>query len=331
VEVFLLLTNIWVGNTKLAVDIVEELMPYFDSGYKVRWTEEKLSSPSPFRYDKSPSFFVNLVHLEDKETAGTWIDSGASEGDEYRSGKLEKLLAFLRGETVEETILYLREKYGVKDYDKLTLNLDFRVKKQWTPLEVQGEDFALEYMEGRGIANKVTARASVMDLGDRIAIHWFNPAGQVIAIKYRRKDSKIFSYEEGGKRLNENLYNIQRLYESKFTSLWICEGEIDALSVESTVDRWVGVAIGGAYFKDRQRDLILRAGIPNVVIATDNDKQGEAIATVIREKLEGYVNLYRANLTDCKDVNEFTQKYGKLPRLSKLDSKPLFPISTATM
>lgn len=320
-----MLTNIWVGNTKLAVDILDEVLPFFDGGYKVRVTEDKLSSPSPFRYDKSPSFFINLVHLEDKETAGTWIDSGASEGDEFRSGKLEKLLSFLRGETVEESIHYLREKYGVKDYDRLSLNLDFRVKKHWTPLEVKGEDFALDYMSGRGIADKVTARASVMDLGDRIAIHWFNASGQVIAIKYRRKDSKIFSYEEGGKRLNENLYNIQRVYETNFTSLWITEAEIDALSVESTVERWVGVAIGGAYFKDRQRDLILRAGIPNVVIATDNDKQGESIAKVIQSKLDGYVSLYRANLTDTKDVNEFTQKYGRLPSLTKLETKPLFP------
>jgi 5S rRNA maturation endonuclease (ribonuclease M5) len=320
-----MLTNIYVGNTKLAVDILDEVLPYFENGYKVRVTEDKLSSPSPFRFDKSPSFFINLIHLDGKEVAGTWIDSGASEGDEFRSGKLEKLLSFFRNESVEETIHYLHEKYGVKDYDKLTLNLDFKVKKEWTPLQVQGEELALDYLAGRGIANKVTAWAGVTDLGDRVAFHWYSPNGSVVAIKYRFKETKTFYYEKGGKRLNEQLYNIQRVYEKEdCTSMWVCEGEVDALSVESNVSRFVGVALGGASFSDKQRDLVIKSGIKNVVISTDNDKQGELVAKVIQQKLNGYVKLYRANLNDTKDVNEYTQKYGKLPSITQLENKPLW-------
>lgn len=322
-----MLTNIWVGNTKLAVDIVDELSPYFAEGYKVRWTEDKLSSPSPFRYDKSPSFFVNLVHIADKEIAGTWIDSGASEGDEYRSGRLEKLLSFFRNETVEETMHYLREKYGVKDYDKLTLNIELKVKSAWTPLPYQQGEFAYEYLGGRGIAPEVIKNAKVTDLGDRIAFHWYSPSGDIEAIKYRYKANKCFYYEKGGKRLNEKLYNLQRVYEKTFGSLWICEGETDALSVETIDPNAVGVAIGGASFSDKQRDLIIRSGIRNVVIATDNDKQGNKVAEIIESKLNTHVELSRVSLSNCKDINEFILNYVNLPNSVKLKKVSAFKLA----
>ena len=312
-----MLTNIWVGHTKLAVDIVDELSPYFD-GYKVRWTEDKLSSPSPFRSDRSPSFFVNLIHLPDKEIAGTWIDSGASEGDEYRSGRLEKLLCFLRNEGLEETMQYLREKYGVKDYDHLTLNIELKVKQDWKPLLFQEGEFAYKYLGGRGISQEVIKNAKVMDLGDKIAFHWYAPNGDIEAIKYRFKANKCFYYEKGGKRLNEKLYNLQRVYEKSFESLWICEGETDALSVETMDANCVGVAIGGASFSDKQRDLVIRLGVKRIVIATDNDKQGEQVANVIRTKLSGYVELCRVTLMECKDVNEFIITHKCLPNIATI-------------
>lgn len=314
---FFMLTNVWIRNVKLAVDLYEELQPYFD-GHKVRWTEDKLSAPSPFRNDRSPSFFVNLINLPDKEIAGSWIDSGSSEGDYYRSGRLEKLLAYLRNESEEETNLYLMEKYGVKDYDKLTLNLDYRVKKEWKPLLFQGEEFAFDYLGGRGISQEVIRNAGVMDLGDKIAFHWYSPQGVVEAIKYRFKANKCFYYEKGGKRLNEKLYNLQRVYERSFDYLWICEGETDALSVETMDANAVGVAIGGASFSDKQKDLVLRSGIKNVVIATDNDKQGNQVAEVIKGKLGGFVNLYRVSLNECKDVNEFIINHVILPNFTSI-------------
>lgn len=306
----------WIGNTRLAVDIVDELHPYFSEGYKVRWTEDKLSSPSPFRSDKSPSFFVNLVHLPDKEVAGTFIDSGASEGDYYRSGRLEKLLAYLRNETEEETVQYLREKYGVKSYDKLSLNIELKVKKDWKPLLFQGDYFAYDYLGHRGISKEVIKNAGVMDVGDKIVFHWYSPQGVIEAIKYRYKDNKSFYYEKGGKRLNEKLYNLQRVYEKTFTSLWICEGETDALSVETIDPNSVGIAIGGASFSDKQRDLVIRAGIKRVVIATDSDKQGDMVAEVIETKLGDLVEIYRTDLSNCKDVNEFILKHLTLPNLT---------------
>ena len=310
------LTSIWVGGRKLSVDIAEELLPYFN-GYKVRWTEDKLVAPSPFREDKSPSFFVNLVHIEGKEVAGTWVDSGAYETDYYRSGKLEKLLAYLRNESEEETIQYLCEKYGYHDYDKLKLSVDLKVKSGWKPLVCLSDSFAYEYLQGRGISKEVIKNAGVMDLGDKVAFLWYSSNGVIEAIKYRYKNTKAFYYEKGGKRLNEKLYNLQRVYEKPFHLLWITEGETDALTVETASPVSVGVALGGASFSDKQRDLLVRTGISNVVIATDNDKQGQSVATVILEKLGGYLNLFTVNLDDCKDINEYFNKYHKLPNIQE--------------
>lgn len=318
-----MLVNVWVRNVRLAIDLVEELSPYFD-GYRVRWTEDKLTAPSPFRSDKSPSFFVNLINLPDKEIAGSWIDSGASEGEYYRSGRLEKLLAFLRNESEEETNHYLMEKYGVKSYDKLTLSLDYKVKKEWKPLLFQDGDFAYKYLGNRGISKEVIENAGVMDLGDKIAFHWYSPNGVIEAIKYRYKDNKCFYYEKGGKRLNEKLYNLQRVYEKPFSSLWICEGETDALSVETIDSNSVGVAIGGASFSDKQRDLVIRSGVRRIVIATDNDKQGNQVAEVIKSKLADNVELCRVDLKECKDVNEFILNYESLPNLAYIKKNVFF-------
>lgn len=321
-----MLTNVWVRNVRLAIDLVDELSPYFE-GYKVRWTEDKLTAPSPFRSDRSPSFFVNLTNLADKEVAGSWIDSGASEGEYYRSGRLEKLLAFLRNESEEETNFYLMEKYGVKAYDKLTLSLDYKVKKEWKPLLFQGEEFAFDYLGARGISHEVIKNAGVMDLGDKIAFHWYSPNGVIEAIKYRYKENKTFYYEKGGKRLNEKLYNLRRVYEKRFHSLWICEGETDALSVETVNPNAVGVAIGGASFSDAQRDLILRAGVRNVVIATDKDKQGNQVAEIITSRLKGHVDLSRVDLLDCKDVNEFILNHVNLPNTVGIGSSITFKLA----
>lgn len=314
------LLQVQVSNTKLTVDLEEELSPYFPTdSYKVRWTDEKLSAPSPFRYEKKPSFFVNLAHVNGKETGGTWMDSGTGE-----TGRLEHLLCFLRNESIEETVFYLREKYGVKDYDRLTLNLDFKTKQEWKPLLFQGDEFALDYMESRGIPNKVTAWAGVMDLGDRIAFHWYNPNGVIVAIKYRYKDKKDFYYEKGGKRLNEQLYNIQRVYEVTTNAIWICEGETDALSIEGVRDGNVGIALGGASFSDSQRDKVIRSGIQNIVVATDNDKQGQVVAKQIEKKLNGLVQLWSIDLLDCKDINEFVVKYKSLPKPTRIKGQPLW-------
>ncbi|WP_333558500.1 hypothetical protein [Bacillus glycinifermentans] len=83
------------------------------------WTDERLLAASPFRYDRTPSFYV---YLEDTATAkaGYWGDSGYYDA-EYARGGFVKLLAFLREETEEETVEYLIDSYAPELEDgKLT-------------------------------------------------------------------------------------------------------------------------------------------------------------------------------------------------------------------
>ena len=311
-EVFYLLQTITLRGKKLKVDLVGELSEYFE-GHNVRWTEDKLSAPSPFRYDNNPSFVVNLTNTHDRDWAGTWLDSGTGE-----TGTLEILLAHLRNETVYETIDYLQYTYGIRDYEKLRLNAEFKMKEEWKPLLFTGNEFAKPF---RGLTDSVIHHAGLMELEDKYVFHWYNPKGVIVAIKYRYKDRKDFYYEKGGKRLNQQVYNIQRCYERRFDYLWICEGEVDALSVEAYGKTCVGVALGGASVSDNQRDMVLRAGISNIIIASDNDNAGNKLAKTLQTKLGKYARLFRADLHDCKDINEYVQKYGTLPLANEIKNK----------
>ena len=97
----MIIIKVWIKNIRLDIDLEEELSQF--SWNRERYLEDKFVACSPFRYDNSPSFFVNLVNLPDKEIAGTWLDSGALQGSDYKSGNFITLLAYLREETEEET------------------------------------------------------------------------------------------------------------------------------------------------------------------------------------------------------------------------------------
>src|SRR5690554_2251318 len=94
-----------IQGVEIDINIREELSQF--DWIRPKWTSDKLIAASPFTYDRTPSFFVNL----DGEYAGTWADSGAYDAD-YASGNFAKLLAFLRDETYEETCEYLFEIYA---------------------------------------------------------------------------------------------------------------------------------------------------------------------------------------------------------------------------
>ena len=86
------MAGIKIRGQTVNVDIQSELEVFEWS--RPKWSESKLIACSPFRYDHSPSFFVNL----DGDYAGTWGDSGAYD-DEWSKGGFIKLLSFLRRET----------------------------------------------------------------------------------------------------------------------------------------------------------------------------------------------------------------------------------------
>lgn len=309
---------VWINKKRLEIDLREELEEY--EWQRAKWFDEKLIACSPFRYDSSPSFFVNLENLPDKEIAGTWLDSGASHGEEFRSGNFTQLLSFLRQETEEETVDYLLEKYDLKPYSDLKLKMDLKMKAPFIPLQAPEWLPDVTYLRSRGISLETSYEAEVLtsDNIDKVAFLWKSPSGDIEAIKYRSTTQKTFFYEKGGKRLNELLYGIDFIYRNQCQTVAITEAEIDSLSW-----RTVGVgavAVGGSNFSDKQASLLVRSGAKNIILSADNDKVGRELSWKIFKKLEKYFTFWRVVFPpDIKDMNEWIVKHGATrPPLQKL-------------
>ena len=314
--------KVWVKNLRLDIDLQEELSEF--SWQRERWHEDKFVACSPFRYDNSPSFFVNLENLPDKEIAGTWLDSGALQGSEYKSGNFLTLLAYLREETEEETFDYLKEKYDFKPYEsKLKLKLDFKVKQDFKPLPEPVGGIDTKYLPSRGIPASVCEVATVryVEKEKAVAFTWRNTTGEIQAIKYRRTENKIFYYAKGGRRLNELLFNIDYVTKNRCQTVAITEAEIDALSWQA-LGRGA-VAVGGSSFSKAQASQLIRTGVKNVIISTDNDEVGKSLAKKIYNMVKNYFTIYEVVYPEgCKDMNDFIRQYpDQKPKLKKVSTK----------
>jgi DNA primase len=291
------------------IDIRAELEKY--SWVKPRWSSDKLIAASPFRYDKSPSFFVTLTG----EYAGCWGDSGAYDAD-WASGNFTKLLAFLRNETYEETEEYLRGEYGrTESSDSVTIRpISLAIQRNRQPLNANilakyTEDYT--YLKNRGISERVQRQMGVLyDRESRAAvIPWNLTEKKLKNVKFRTVYGKTFWYYKGGQPIRELVYGIDQAGPMTI----ICEAEIDAMS-------WIqagfnAVAVGGASFNNWKRDLILRSPIEELIIATDNDKAGGKLRREIEVALKGHVRVRQAyvcggNASVAKDANEALVKYG---------------------
>jgi DNA primase len=299
------MSQIKIRGQSVDIDIEGELREF--PWTRPRWSADKLIAASPFRYDKTPSFFVKL----DGEMAGVWADSGAYDA-EWSSGNFTKLLSFLRNETYEETEEYLLGTYGFDaDSETITLApLRLRVQRDRQPLnaEVLAQYTAdYSYLKSRGISEETQRQMGVMfDRKSQAAvIPWRLPDGRLANIKYRKTRGKVFFYAKDALPIRELTYGIERAGPTTV----LCEAEIDALSfIESG---FAAIAVGGASFNEYKRDMILRSPITELIIATDNDKAGGKLRAEIIEALRGKITLKVARLdAEVKDANEALVKYG---------------------
>lgn len=306
------MTLVWCGKHRLDIDLEDELKEFHWE--RERWTEDKLTACSPFRYDKSPSFFVNLQDIGSLEIAGTWKDSGGG-----TSGGFVDLMAHLMDTDHESALEYLLEKYAPVAYEEATKLHPWKDTKEFKPL-FKMMHVPSGYLDSRGISWKTQRKLNVTAPPKKVAFQWCNPVGQVMAVKYRDIHSKIFSYEEGGYRINQCLFGIDQVYASKATTLWICEAEIDALTVWE--NGYASVALGGSSISDRQAEMILQSGVQRIVIASDNDKAGKDLAKKIKKKLYS-LDIYEVKWNqEGDDINAHYLREDKLPPVSKTS---LFP------
>ncbi len=152
---------------------------------------------------------------------------------------------------------------------------------------------------------------------DYLLIPYFDKHNQIHTIKARSTKEKRFANCNNRTLI---LYGINRLYNDctlsvndrltrinhkDIDTVYICESEIDALSILQYGK--IAVACGGAKnWNDSYTKELLK--IDNVIIATDNDKVGnEAITDIATSFLKYRKTTYfidRKEFLNCKDVNE---------------------------
>jgi hypothetical protein len=294
------LGSVNVGGKELSIDIREELESFeWDNA---KWSDEKLIASSPFRYDKSPSFFVGL-------SSGGWADSGAYD-EEWSSGNFPKLLSFLRNETYEETVEYLREKYDYEYNEEARINVDFptltrRIRAIVPPEKYLGKPLDEKYLVERGIHPKVIELQGVFDGGNCVGIPWRDVAGNVRNIKYRMKRGKTFWYERNATPISRLVYGLDTVIKRRIKDVVICEAEIDAMTWQSA--GIYAIAVGGTSFNHYQADMILQSGVETLTLGGDNDKAGRLFNARVERLIGDYVNLRDIDYKgfgECKDVNE---------------------------
>lgn len=267
------------------IDVQSELEEF--EWYRAKWSHNKLIAASPFRYDRSPSFFV-LLEENGEYPAGSWGDSGAYD-DEWKSGGIVKLLSFLRNETYDETLDYLLSKYvELSETSDVVLILP-RLRTRRFPITLQHDIIERQtsrYLTNRGISQEVQAEAKVGKSRHYgfVAIPWHSPDGQLSNVKYRATRGKTFFYESNARPIRELVYGAD-LYNRSYDDLIVCEAEIDALSWR--VAGYNAVAVGGVAFTQQQADIIRRLPFNRLVVAGDNDKAGARFNAQIVQAMKG--------------------------------------------
>ncbi|WP_079516572.1 toprim domain-containing protein [Rossellomorea marisflavi] len=280
------MSSVTIDDLRLDLDIMEVLSEY--SWQSANWKPGKLIAASPFRDEIHPSFFVNL-------TNGAWGDSGAYD-ENYASGNLAKLLAFLRNETYEETLEYLVDLYGVRELnpgDRIEVP-KMRLKKARTRIELDEKvldpfKYRNPYLRNRGISEAIQRYMGVgYSQGSKaVTLPWRHPDGTLANVKFRQIVGKTFWYAKDAAPIRELIYGIDKIYSRGITTVVVCEAEIDALS-------WMtcgvpAIALGGTALTRDKLDLIRRSPIERIIKAMDNDGPGGKLSRMLDAGLRGYL------------------------------------------
>lgn len=292
----------------LDVDILEELENFDWAGGVVKGN--KFLACSPFRTERHPSFACNL---ED----GLWIDSGNSD-EYYHKGNFLKLMAVLRNEDIDFAEDYLIEKYAtiLADTESLELPLSLNLcGEQDKPLIIAKSSIqhlyqhTTDYLTNRGISIEVQELfgTGFNPENKTVAMLWTDRFGNIINIKYRRTDQKAFFYAKGGQPIRNHVYGMYQCIAKKAKRVFLCESEIDALTLWTY--GYTAIAVGGSSLSEKQKQIILSAGIEELVIATDNDTVGNRFRESLKQDFGGNLRILMFVFPEqAKDVNSLTRE-----------------------
>ncbi len=151
---------------------------------------------------------------------------------------------------------------------------------------------------------------------------------QLINVKYRdgRKNFKLY---KGAEKV---FYNINSIIGYEYCV--IVEGEMDVLALhEAGITNAISVPNGATlnsnnldyldacidYFEDKEK----------IILAVDTDEAGIALQTELVRRLGSEV-CYLASFEDCKDANEYLQKYGKEKLSERISGARPVPLENVT-
>ena len=195
----------------------------------------------------------------------------------------------------------------------------------------------VEWFKSRGISQKTLADLSVGEGSEympqtgraenTIKFNYFI-GGELINIKYRdaRKNFKLY---KGAEKV---FYNIDSVVG--YDSCVIVEGEMDVLALhEAGITNAISVPNGATlntnnldyldncidYFEDKEK----------VILAVDSDEAGQALQAELIRRLGSEV-CYLTTFDDCKDANEYLQKYGKQKLAERINGSRPVPLENVT-
>ncbi len=152
--------------------------------------------------------------------------------------------------------------------------------------------------------------------------------GELTNVKYRdgRKNFKLF---KGAEKV---FYNIDSIVGYEYCV--IVEGEMDVLALhEAGIENAISVPNGATlntnnldyldscidYFEDKDK----------IILAVDSDEAGQALQTELIRRLGSEV-CHIATFEDCKDANEYLQKYGKEKLSERISGARPVPLENVT-
>jgi twinkle protein len=198
-------------------------------------------------------------------------------------------------------------------------------------------DKVIEWFKTRGISSQ-----TLIDLKVSEGPEWMPQTGktenvikfnyfmgdQLINVKYRdgRKNFKLY---KGAEKV---FYNINSIIGYEYCV--IVEGEMDVLALhEAGIPNAISVPNGATlntnnleyldacidYFDDKEK----------IILAVDNDEAGQALQSELIRRLGSEV-CYLSSFDDCKDANEYLQKYGKEELSKRITGARPVPLENVT-
>lgn len=179
---------------------------------------------------------------------------------------------------------------------------------------------AQAYMQKRKISNEIV---EMFGIGynrehDSIVMPIQDIDGKVKMLKERSIEGKQFFNTKGIDKASVifGLYQVLQQDKLKSEKVWICESEIDALTIWTYGG--LAIAIMGSHLSNAQIELLNRSGIRKLVDGMDRDKAGREGWQKAKNHLipKGYRTWNTIwQFTQCKDINELSKEQFDLLQL----------------